>query len=127
MNYVTVKHASDIKLAGITVNLEHVNNSLKVVTLTDGKGGLCRFSAGNYESANVTVPAPPKKETRYVLRGELPVVGAIVKQFTEKCEADAAKSEIEATYRNDLNLKITKEEIEVTEPNAKASADDMPF
>ena len=75
MNYVTVKNPTDIKLAGILVNFERVNDSLKVVTLSDGKGGICRFTAGSYEGANVTVPAPPKKEDRYILRGEVPVLG----------------------------------------------------
>lgn len=122
MNFVTAKKPSDIKLAGIAVHFERVNDSLKVVTLTDGKGGVCRFKAGSYESADVTVPAPPKKETKYVLRGELPVVGAIEKMFDEKYEADTAQRELEGAHRGDLNLTVSKEEVEAADESAPAAA-----
>lgn len=125
MHYVTAKKPSDIKLAGIKVGFEYVNDSLKVVTLRDVDGNICKFTSGSYEGANVTVPAPPKKEKRHVLRGELPVVGKVERFFEHKHEADAAKRELEALH-GEFEFAIACEEVEINDAPAKAP-DDMPF
>lgn len=125
MNFVTAKRPADIKLSGIIVNFEHVNDSLKVVTLSDGKGGVCRFSAGSYESANVTVPAPPKMEKRYVMRADLPDVGNIARTFEHKHEAESAKEALQRVHGAEIT--ITQEEVEIKDEATTKAVDDLPF
>jgi hypothetical protein len=126
MRYVTAKKPADIKLHGIHASFEFVNDSLKVVTLKDANGGVVRFAAGSYEAANVTVPAPPKMEKRYVLRGELPVVGKIERAFEQKHEADEAKRTLQAGH-GDFEFLVSCEEVEIKDDPPTKAADGMPF
>ena len=125
MNYVTVKNADAIKLDGVTITFDKADDTLKAVYFRDTKGNHCRVTYENYTCLRAQVPAPPKMETRHVLRGVLPVVGEFSKQFEERHEADKAKRELENSHREDVELTITSEEV-VVEPAAKTT-DDIPF
>jgi len=99
---------------------------LRAVYFRDAKGNHCRVAIESY-SMFVHIPAPPKKVKRYVLSGELPVIGKFSKHFAEKYEAEAAESDLPSGAEN---VQINCEEIQVSEsgePVVAASADDMPF
>ena len=128
MNYATAKTAADIVLDGITVSFDKTDTTLRAVYFRDAKGNHCRVSLQSY-AMNAEIPAPPKKEKRHILRGDVPGIGPVEKVFEQKWDAEQAQRELEETVRN-VDFKITCEEIEVDEDGAKvgtASADPIPF
>lgn len=126
-NFVSVKNASEIKLDGITVALDKANDSLKAVYLSDGKGGVLRIVLDSY-SICAQVPAPPKKEKRYVLRGTVDGIGRIERQFESQFDADQARREIESKLRGDFDFTVTHEEVELPNDSAPPVSDDpIPF
>lgn len=127
LRYVNAKCASEIKLAGVTVTFDTTNDALRGVYLRDEHGNRCRIVIENYSNLYAQVPAPPKTEKMYVLRGEVPAIGPIARQFSEKFEAEDAKREIESAVRGDLDLSISCEEVVVEAQSAPKLNDDIPF
>lgn len=122
MNYTAAKTPTDIKLEGITVSFDRTDNSLRGVYLRDAKGNHCRFIIDSY-NFKAEVPAPPKKEKRYIVRAELPVIGKVEKAFEEKYEADDAKCDLEKVA--DGEVTVSSEEVEVEKADAIDTA--VPF
>lgn len=126
-NFVSIKSASEIKLEGVTVTLDKVNDCLKGVYIADGSGGMCRIVLDSY-SLSAQIPAPPKKEKRYVLRGTIDGIGRIDRQFEQQWDADQAKRDIEGKLRGDSDLTVTQEEVEIADAANAAEPDDtIPF
>lgn len=123
MNYDIATTADQIKLTGIKVAFDRVGTQLKAVYFRDSDGNVCRVALDSY-NLTVNIPAGPKMGKRYILRGELPVVGKIEKQFDHQYEADAERRELEGKFRDELDLTVTHEEVEI-EPASSAS--DIPF
>lgn len=122
MEYVQAKKATDIKLDGITVTFDKVDTTLNAVYLKDAAGNHCRIMLQSY-SMQAQVPAPPKKEKRHVVRGEVPSLGKVRKEFAEKYEAEKAKRDLERMTGETFSLDC--EEVEVRD-EAPVS-DEIPF
>lgn len=128
MRYVNAKSVSELKLVGVTVTFDMVNDSLKAVYFRDAEGNHCRVVIEGYTGIFAQVPAPPKTEKRHVLRADLPVLGKIRREFDDRFEADQAKRELEAKFR-DSEIAVTEEDVPVPDgsEDAKNAADDIPF
>lgn len=71
MKYKTTKKASDLQLDGIKVELDHVNDNVSLITLTDAAGKTVRIVNKNpYSTIRVEVPAPPKMKNIWIVSGK---------------------------------------------------------
>lgn len=111
MKLVTVKTKEDIKLNGITVELEIVDNQTKSATLTDADGNMVQFALESY-SFKAYIPAPPVRVKKWVLQGE--VLGlAVNEQFDAEHEAMHRRNQLCSGMYNEPELTITEVELEV--------------
>jgi hypothetical protein len=90
VRYVTVKKLSDVKVAGVKLEADVVNDTFNSVTLFDKDGNFVRFKSP-YGNLSVEVKAPPKteKKTVLVVKG-MPVAGDFEKPFDNKYDAEQA-------------------------------------
>ena len=70
MELTKVKQEHEIKLAGITVELESVNGDHRAITLRDQNGGLVRVMASY--GMSVCVPTPTEPEEKFEVVTETP-------------------------------------------------------
>lgn len=111
MKLVSVKTADAIKLTGITVELEIVDNSTKSATLTDADGNMVQFAIDSY-NFKVYVKAPPVRVKKYHLHGE--VLGLSVDEtFDAEHEAMHRRNQLCSGMHNEPELTITEVEVEV--------------
>ena len=68
MKMKLVTKESDITLAGVSVELVHVDKALKGVIFRDASGGHVEIRASDW-SFNVTVPAPPEMVDKWQIKG----------------------------------------------------------
>ena len=71
MRMKTVKAANEIRLAGISVELEIVDGVIKGCTLIDGDRGVARFTIRNWSDFHVEIPEPPTMVERFIVRGSM--------------------------------------------------------
>lgn len=118
MKFVALKNPSQLVLAGITVAVDQVDNSLSTVTLTDEEGQIVRFAMRSY-SMQVEVPAPPKMVKRHRVEGA--VLGLSVSlTFDSLRAANDAVDHYSREVNSDL-VALTVTEIEVPEEEAEAN------
>lgn len=91
MNLVSVKNASDIKLAGVSIEFERNDNALTAVRISDPDGNFIIIKNVNAYSNSVAVMVkePPKTEERFLLKGEFAGI-KINQAFEHRHEADQA-------------------------------------
>jgi hypothetical protein len=107
MNLVTVKKDSDIKLAGVTAEIERADGNIRAVVLKDAAGGMVVIR-GDY-GVSVQVPAPPTMVKKWKLTGSLK--GLKYEEFFDsKYSADVRATELE-----DFESKGDVSEVEVAE------------
>lgn len=112
MKMITAKAASDIKLIGITVELEIVDGSPKAAILTDANGNTVKFTQESYSGFRAYVAAPPEMVTKYRLQGE--VLGlAVDETFEKEHEAMHRRNQLASGMYNEPELTITPVEVEV--------------
>lgn len=111
MKFVSVKKNADVKLEGITVDFDIVDNSVKAIMLKDAKGNVLRVSERAY-NLYVEVPAPPEKEIKHKLSGE--VIGLkIEKVFDNSREARDEMDRLCRETTGHTDLKIEEVEIDI--------------
>jgi len=111
VKYKTVKKASEIVLAGVKVDLDVVDGSVKGLTLTDINGSVLRVSDRAYNMF-IEIPAPPETETKFKLSGtvlNLPVEKLFDQEYDAECEKDRLSREV----RSDDNCVLKVEKVEV--------------
>ena len=106
MLWQTVKHSKDVVLQGISIEIDKVNSSFSLVTLTDAAGNKLRIRQESY-NMQVEVPAKPEKEKKWAVRGEFKGL-QVDETFDGKYEAESR--------RDDLDSSLTVEETEVEIP-----------
>ena len=124
-NLVTAKSIDQVKIEGVKLEWERHDGSVRLLRITDAKGGTVTIKAGpSYtESVIVLVPEPPKMEDRWVLLGEVAGI-PIRKAFKHEHEARSAYEEFPAG----ADLKVEKQVIAVDPHDGEAQADDpIPF
>lgn len=114
MNLQTIKKADEIKLAGISAELENRDGSLFSVTLTDANGTFVKVSQGRYSDIQIMAQAPPKKIKKFALTGKLLGIAPFSEQFDDEFAASTRKSELEkqAGYPENFGLEIVPVEVE---------------
>lgn len=108
MNYESVKKPSDLKLEGITIDVEMRDGAPYAVTLTDAKGGHVKIVRNDY-SMSILVPAKAKRVKRWAVRGEVRGL-KVDENFEEKYQAQQRCDDL-----NDIGEGFKPEEIEVDE------------
>jgi hypothetical protein len=116
MNFETLKNPNDLKLEGIKVTTEKLDDTIKSITLTDSKGNVARFIATSDYSRTigVVVPAKPKKKTVYVLAGTVSELNLPYERtFLDNGAALAMKASIEdSSTIGHASLKIEPREVD---------------
>ena len=105
MKWVSIKSASDVKLEGIKVDIEQVNNSLSAVIFTDAKGHTCKIVLQSYSMLFV-MPEPPKLEDRWLVAGKYDG-DEMRKLFDDEYTAREFKNKMDVAFGNDTFTSIS--------------------
>lgn len=106
------------QIGNVEFRAEYSDGSLRTLTFSvDGKDVLM-CGQGRYSDFTANVPAPPKKEKRFVLSGKLLGVSDINEVFEDEYSAKSRKDEIAsmAAYPTDEKLGLAIEQTEVDVP-----------
>lgn len=112
MRFIEVKKQSDIKLNGITVDLDVVNETVKGITLRDTAGGILKVVESGY-AISVQVPAPPKTEKRWRVAGSLLGID-MCKDFADQYEAKRERDRL-VGGAPESDLKVEEVEVQIEE------------
>ena len=107
-----VKKASEMQLSGVDVKPEFRDGQLDSVTLTDSVGAVLKIAMSSY-SMNAYIPAPPSTEKKFVLAGSVANVADVRETFDTRWDAEQRQREIADKFREDLELKITEQDVPV--------------
>lgn len=125
MKFKAVKSADEIKLDGVTIELDKTGDTINGLTITDAKGRLLRIAKRNWSDIALEVPAPPETIKMHIVSGDL--LGLPVReQFAESYEATNRASAIRAAGGE---VTVTLEDVvKPSEVTASTPAsDDTPF
>lgn len=132
MNFIKVKKPSTLHLDGINIDLEMVTNpgydpKIMAAKFTDAAGNIVVVTTESRYAMEVLVPAPPKKEDRWVLSGNY--VGQMpfeeefeheddamekAKKMAAACGHETGKLTLDSLTLEAIGLKIEKREVEVS-------------
>ncbi len=88
MKYITTKKPQEIKLEGINIEVEKVNEDISSLKLTDSKGNILKLNRENYYgSIQVYIKAPPKLEKRWFVTGKIGEAEILPKEFDSSSRA----------------------------------------
>jgi hypothetical protein len=122
MKTQTIKSLSEIKLAGIVVDGEVRDGSIKSVRLTDQEGRMVQFCVQQYDVLNVAVPTKPKMVKKWAVRGTF--MGLPVDEvFPSFHAAEKRRDGFNEQNREQTNLDIE----EVQMPEDQVEHDEIPF
>lgn len=109
MKWVRTKKASEIKLKGIKVESDYVEDYLSEIILTDSEGNSIKIQRENtYSSVNVLIPAPPKIKKQFVVKGKIDGIEIKPQYFDHDYDATSF-----IVHKEELT--ITEEEVVVDE------------
>jgi len=114
MKFKSVKKVQDLKLEGVTFEMELLDKQLQSVTLTDGAGNVVKLSKQGYGDFAAFVPQPPEMVKKFELRYTLALIGDKTELFDEKYEAEARGRELAGMYP-EIRDNMTTKEVEVAE------------
>lgn len=121
MKWQRIKKSSDASLAGVLVQIEEVDRSVKAVTLTDAKGNQVKIALDSY-SMNVLVPAEPTMKDAFRLHGIYKGL-QVREHFAYEHEAEARHRELS----NVETLSVEKVKIAVDDDGKTPDGDEIPF
>jgi hypothetical protein len=115
MNYDSVRTNAEVKLSGISVDIEKRGAEIYSITLSDAQGNSVKVAKADYNSIAVLVPALPKKEKKFAVTGKLLGVADVNEVFNEEYEAQGRLNEIvkAASYPDDPGITVEPVEVEV--------------
>jgi hypothetical protein len=107
VKFKSVKKSAEVALAGIKVDIDFVDGSIKAVNLTDANGAFVRITERGY-NLYVEIPAPPETEKKYQLKGS--VLGLPVdKLFDDEFSANQEKNRLSSeTHDSDLKVEAVQ-------------------
>lgn len=110
MKWVRTKKASEIKLKGIKVESDYVEDCLSAIILTDSEGNSIKIQREStyYSSVNVLIPAPPKIKKQFVVKGKIDGIEIKPQYFDHDYDATSF-----IVHKEELT--ITEEEVVVDE------------
>lgn len=71
IKFETVKKFSELKLEGITIEVECRDGQPFSITFLDGAGHLIRVARGDYSGMSIMLPEKPKMIKRWAVRGDV--------------------------------------------------------
>jgi hypothetical protein len=116
MNYDSVKISSEVKLEGVTVDIEKRAGNVNSITFTDAAGNTVKVAKDSYSEIAILVPAKPKKETKYAVAGKVLGIAEHKEVFDTQYDAQARLNEIlkENNYPDkDAGLEVKPVEVEI--------------
>jgi hypothetical protein len=109
MNWETVKTNKDATLDGIDIEIDKSDSSITSVTFTDKSGGKLRIRMDSY-TMRVDIPAKPKTEKKWALKGEFKGL-PVDETFDSEYQANNRRDDIDYG-----NKDLVVEEVEVEIP-----------
>ena len=108
MNWETIKTSKDAVLEGVSIEIDKSDSSTTSVILTDVNGLKLRVRLDSY-SMKVEVPAKPKTEKKWELKGEFKGL-PVEEKFDSEYEAKSRRDELE--YGNE-DIAISEIDVEI--------------
>lgn len=105
MKWTRMTKPSEVKLEGVTLDIDQTNNSITAITAKDASGNQVKFSLDSY-NLYILVPAAPKMVKKWALRGEYKGL-QVDELFEYEHEANSRRYE--------LGDELTVSEVEVPE------------
>lgn len=115
MRLTKVKTSGDIKLKGVTPEVDTVDGSLKRVRLTDAEGTCVEFCCDSY-SLSCSVKAPPKMVDKWRVSATPEGLPAICELFDDQYAANNRRTDICSKITNLASDDVKVEKVSVEEP-----------
>jgi hypothetical protein len=116
---ITKKEQSSLMLAGVTIEVDFVNESAKAIMLRDSEGRMLRVASDSeYSSLSLLVPQPPKMVDKWKLAGV--VLGLKVEEFFDdewaaKNRLDSLSIHLQLSESVGKNEKLEVSKVQVVE------------
>jgi hypothetical protein len=108
MNWEMVKASKDAMLDGIEVEIDKTDSSVTSITFTDKSGAKLRARLDSY-SLRLEIPAKPKTEKKWALKGEFKGL-PVDEKFDSEYAAQSRRDDLD--YDN-KNLLIEEVDVEI--------------
>ncbi len=109
MKYTTIKNASEIPLAGVKVDFDVIDKTIRVVNIHDSNGGALRIHVDGYSNyLTISIPAKPEMKKVFRLSGKVTEGVPFSVDFPSRYETENKQREIGVAT-------ATVDEIEVPE------------
>lgn len=116
MKFDSVKRADQLKLDGVSFQLEFLDKELTQIVMTDGSGNIVKVAKNGYSYMQAYIPAKPEIEKKWRVSGSVGDIGKVQEDFKNQYDAESRKTAIESDFPYSDKVKIEVAEVDVEIP-----------